>query len=349
MSKDIKLFVKRCQVCQAAKGTDTNQGLYTPLPIPTAPWRDISMDFVVGLPTTRKKNDSIFVVVDRFSKMAIFSACKTTINARKVAELFFSEVVRHHGLPSSIVSDRDVKFMSSFWKEVWSHFGTELKFSTTCHPQTDGQTEAVNRSLANMLRAQVTSFGTWDIVLPKVEFEYNCSVNRSTRVAPFYVVYGYIPRGPLDLLPIEGPDKNPKDAESHVRNLQEIHELVHKNLTVTYEKYKAHADKRRRQVNFRVGEFVWVYLSKDRYPKGDYNKLTRRKFGPYPILEKFGENAYRVQLPEDMHISNVFNVRHLHKYYGENTSLRSSFSQPGEPDVIQQAQSESSSDSEDFD
>jgi hypothetical protein len=78
------------------------------------------MDFVVGLPTTRKKNDSIFVVVDRFSKMVVFAACKTTINAYKVAELFFTEVVRHHGLSNSLVSDRDVKFMSTFWKEVWT-------------------------------------------------------------------------------------------------------------------------------------------------------------------------------------------------------------------------------------
>jgi hypothetical protein len=160
MSKDVKLFVKRCHICQAAKGTDTNQGLYTPLPIPTAPWQDISMDFVVGLPTSRRKNDSIFMVVDHFSKMAVFAACKTTIDATKVAELFFSEVVRHHGLPNSIVSDRDVKFMSIFWKELWSRLGTKLKFSTTCHPQTDGQTEIVNRSFANVLRAQVTSFGT---------------------------------------------------------------------------------------------------------------------------------------------------------------------------------------------
>jgi hypothetical protein len=163
-------------------------------------------------------------------------------------------------------------------------------------------------------------------------------------MAPFFVVFGYIPRGPLDLLPIEGPDKNPKDAKAHVRNLKEIHELVHKNLTVAYEKYKAHVDKRRRQVEFRVGELVWIYLSKDRYPKGDYNKLTRRKFGPYPVLEKFGENAYRVMLPEDMHISNVFNVRHLHKYYGENTSLRSSFHQPGEPDAVQQSRTAQPSD-----
>jgi hypothetical protein len=121
-------------------------------------------------------------------------------------------------------------------------------------------------------------------------------------------VYGYIPQDPLDLLPIEGPSKSPKDAATYVRNLQEIHEQVHHNLKATYEKYKTHVEKKRCQVDFNIRELVWVYLSKDHYPRGDYNKLTRRKFGLYPILEKFDENAYRVKLPEDMHISNVFNV-----------------------------------------
>jgi hypothetical protein len=186
-----------------------------------------------------------------------------------------------------------------------------------------------------MLRAQVTSFGTWDTILPKIEFEYNCSVNRSFRFAPFYVVYGYIPRGPLDLLSIEGPHKSLKDAATHVRDLRKIHEEVHQNFTIAYEMYKVHSNKRRRHVDFKVGEVVWVYLSKDSYPKGDYKNITHRKFGPYPILKKFGESAYRIKLSEDMHISNVFNVRHLHKYHGENTNLRSSFHQPGEPNADQ--------------
>jgi hypothetical protein len=145
------------------------------------------------------------VVVDRFSKMTIFIACKTTLDASKVAELYFNELVQHHGLPSTIVFDRDTKFLSKFWTELWKKLNTNLKFSSTFHPQTDGQTEVVNRSLGNMLRAQVTAFGMWDTLLPKIEFKYNYSVNRSTGFAPFKIMYGYIPRGPLDTLSIEGP------------------------------------------------------------------------------------------------------------------------------------------------
>ena len=158
LDRDVKTFVKRCRLCQESKGSDTNQGLYTPLPIPDEPWREVSMDFVVGLPRTVRGLDSIMVVVDRFSKMACFLPSKTIFDASKVADLYFSAVVRHYGLPSSIVSDRDSKFMGHFWHELWKKLGTKLKFSSPYHPQTDGQTETVNRSLGNLLRANVQDF-----------------------------------------------------------------------------------------------------------------------------------------------------------------------------------------------
>lgn len=139
LRRDVNTVVQRCRVCQLAKGTKQNMGLYNPLPIPDGPWEDISMDFILGLPRMVRGLDSIFVVVDRFSKMAHFLPCSCTYDASRVASLFFTEVVHLHGLPKTIVSDRDVKFVSYFWKTLWAKLGTQLKFSNAFTPKLTGR------------------------------------------------------------------------------------------------------------------------------------------------------------------------------------------------------------------
>ena len=191
LKRDVSKIVSRCLTCSKAKMTKQTTGLYAPLLVPLCPRDDVSLDFVLGLPRTSHRHDSIMVVVDRFSKMAHFVPCSKTADASRVATLFFNEIVRLHGLPSSMVSDRDVRFTSYFWKTFWHLMGTQLQFSSAYHPQTDGQTEVVNRSLGNLLRSIVGEHITsWDHVLPRAEFAFNSSVSRTTGRTPFEIVYG---------------------------------------------------------------------------------------------------------------------------------------------------------------
>lgn len=337
--RDMERFVKRCYICQVSKGTATNAGLYMPLPIPDGPWTDLSMDFVLGLPRTQRRVDSIFVVVDRFSKMAHFIACRKTSDASQISHLFFREVVRLHGIPRTITSDRDTKFMSHFWRSLWRQMGTTLNFSTAYHPQTDGQTEVVNRSLGNMLRALVGDKPKqWDKVLSYAEFAFNRTPNRSTGFSPFEVVYGRIPNGVLELTPLPSFGKKNQNADDLVAEFGMIHKLVHQRLSESNAKYKAAADQHRRHVVFQAGDYVWSVLTKDRFPAGQYSKLSQRKIGPCQVLRKINDNAYQLKLPSHLRTSDVFNVKYLVPYHGDplhdgTMNSRSSSSQPTEDDA----------------
>ncbi|KAE8730445.1 ABC transporter G family member 6 [Hibiscus syriacus] len=311
LTSDVAHYVDRCYVCQRSKGVLTNAGLYTPLPVPEAPWFDVSMDFVLGLPRTQRASDSIFVVVDRFSKMAHFVACRKTMDADRIAHLYFKEIVRLHGVPRSITSDRDTKFISHFWKSLWGKLGTHLNFSSAYHPQTDGQTEVVNRSLGNLLR--------------------------TTGLSPFEIVYGQNPSGVLDLAPIPRIGRFSPKADEMAKYLRGIHEQVKQTIHESNTKYKTRVDNHRRQVLFDVGDFVWAVLTRDRFPVGEYNKLKDRKIGPCEVVQKINDNAYRLRLPSHLKTSDVFNVKHLSHCFvdPDDTTLnsRTSSFQPGATDA----------------
>ncbi|XP_052627007.1 uncharacterized protein LOC128133560 [Lactuca sativa] len=261
-------------------------------------------------------------VEDLISKghMVHFIPCKKTTDAVNVAQLFFRDVYRLHGLPSSIVSDRETRFLSHFWRSRWKMVNTHLNFSSAYHPQTDGQTEVVNQSLGNILRCLVGDHvKTWDQKLCQAEFAHNHAINRSTGYSPFQVVYSVQPRGQLDLMSLPVSRVVPKKVQDFVGGLHDFHKAVHDNLVRANSKYKQDADKKRRQVDFEVGDFVWAILTKDRFSVGEYNKLSAKKIGPVEIMEKINSNAYRLQLPSHIRCSDVFNVKHLLPYYGDSS------------------------------
>ncbi|WVZ84898.1 hypothetical protein U9M48_031868 [Paspalum notatum var. saurae] len=296
MRRDVERHVLHCVTCHKAKSRLNPHGLYTPLPIPSVPWEDISMDFVLGLPRTKRGRDSIFVMVDRFSKMAHFIPCHKSDDASHIAELFFREIVRLHGVPRTIVSDRDTKFLSYFWKTLWGKLGTRLLFSTTYHPQTDGQTEVVNRTLSTLLRAVLKkNLKLWEESLPHVEFAYN----RAERVN--------------------------FDASKRAEFVKNLHDRARANIEKMTKQYEKSANKGRRKMLFEPRELVWVHLRKDRFPEQHKSKLQPRADGPFKVLRKINDNAYEIDLPSTYGVSTSFNVADLSPFFGLEESRMTPF------------------------
>ena len=199
MKKEIALWVNRCLTCQRVKAEHQRpSGLLQPLEIPEWKWEHITMDFVVGLPLTKGKYDAIWVIVDRLTKSAHFIPINERYSLEKLANLYMKEIVSRHGVPVSIVSDRDPRFTSRFWKSFQECLGTKLNMSTAYHPQTDGQSERTIQTLEDMLRVCVVDFkGNWDDYLPLIEFSYNNSFHASIGMPPFEALYGRKCRSPL--------------------------------------------------------------------------------------------------------------------------------------------------------
>ncbi|KAI0507147.1 hypothetical protein KFK09_013267 [Dendrobium nobile] len=320
LRKDVTKFVERCLICQSYKGGGQNTGLYQPLPVPESVWEDLSLDFVLGLPRTKHGNDSIMVVVDRFSKMAHFIACKKTFDALNIAKLFFREVIRLHGIPRSITSDRDVKFISHFWRELWKRLNTQLRLSSPYHPQTDGQTEVVNRTLGNLLRCLVQEHPKlWDEVLGQAEFAFNAMPNRSTGMCPFSIVYTKMPNTLVDVAVI--PNYKSKSAFNWAEQFSDLLAKVRLKLQDSNAKYKADADLHRRKKIFQPGDLVMVRLRKERFPAGTYSKLSKKKFGPFPVLRSINDNAYLIDLHDDFHTPKSFNIADLYAYHPPDSGL----------------------------
>ena len=227
--------------------------------------------------------------------MSHFISCSKTDDAIHIANLFFKEIVRLHGIPRTIVSDRDAKFLSHFWRSLWGKLGTKLLFSTTCHPQTDGQTEVVNRVLSTLLRAIIRkNLKSWEECLPHVEFAYNRSVHSATKHSPFEIVYGFNPLTPLDLVSLPNDQLIHADAKKKAEYVKELHRKVRANIEARTESYARKANKGRKRIIFEPGDWVWVHMRKERFLAQRRSKLLPRGDGPFQVLERINENSYRL-------------------------------------------------------
>ena len=195
-------YVRTCDSCQRVKASSSLPGgMLLPLPIPDQKWSVVTMDFITDLPPDPKGNTSIYVFVDKLTKMVRFVPCTATIDSVGAAEIFFNTIVCSYGVPQVVVSDRDPKFTAAFTESLYAGYDIDLRHSSAYHPETDGQTERVNRVLEDMLRHYVAGEpASWSRFLPMVEFAMNNSVHESTRTTPFRLMYGYEPLTPASHL-----------------------------------------------------------------------------------------------------------------------------------------------------
>ena len=339
MIEDVKQYIKSCTVCISNKSRNHRKnGLLQPISYPLKRWQQVSLDLIRPLPRTATGFDAMLVVVDKHSKMIHCIPTTTTVTAPQLATLFFREIVRLHGIPSSIVSDRDPRFTSSFWRELWKLLGTKLAMSTAYHPQTDGQTERANRTLEDMLRAYVNEKqNDWDQHLTAIEIAYNNSKQASTGFSPFYLNYGQHPTFPLTSAVSALRSTSNPSVEEMLENLMDDLLLAAKNVEKAQSNQEQQANRHRQHVEYEEGQKVWLSTADLRLKSKITPKLSPRWIGPFTITRKISSLNYRLELPPTLSVHPVFHIsklrlHHESERFDPHRDLSPSISRP--PPVI---------------
>ena len=341
MYKYISTYINSCDKCQSNKSSNqSTSGLLQPLPIPNKRWEQITIDFIGPLPLTKNNHNFILVVVDKLSKMAHYIPTHTNITAEGTARLIFKNIIRYHGIPQSIVSDRDTRFTSSFWQELWKILGTKLNMSTSFHPQTDGQTERQNRTLEEYLRSFINlEQDNWDELLVSAEIAYNNSIHASTNYTPYYLNYGQHPNLSIILNKNNNNNINNNNVKELLDELQ--HDINHavECLLEAQSRQEYYANMNRREITFNIGDLVMLSTNNlrnlDKTPK-----LSSKYIGPFKIIKKISDVVYELELPTDMNIHPSFHISKLKKYNKNddklfpNRAVDVSVSRPGPETII---------------
>jgi hypothetical protein len=316
MDKTVAQFIANCHECKRAKAfVDGYNGVLIPLPIPHQPWQDISMDFVTGLPQCQEF-DAVLVVSCRMSKERHLIPCKASdkgTSAEATTKLIIREIVRLHGLPDTVISDRGPQFVAEFWKHLCMLLRIDARLSTAFHPETDGQTEAENKEMERYIRTYVSYLqDDWVEWLPLAEFAANNAPSETTKVSPFYATKGYNPRMSFDIRPAKNEARNPKEVEERKRalrlatHLKEVWEQLREQIGLAQTRMERFADRNRKPAPaYKPKDKVWL-SSMNIKTQRPSKKLDHKNLGPFEVIEKIGATSYRLRLPESMKIHPVF-------------------------------------------
>lgn len=296
------------------RGKPANQkpyGLLNPLPVPSAPWEAVGIDFVGPLLEPKNRDgafDAITTTIDLLTGMVHLVPSRTTYRAKDVAELVFSEIYKHHGLPKAIISDRDVLFTSTFWTHLHKLIGIELRMSSAYHPESDGSTKRANRTISQMLRQCVgTGQKDWVAKLPAIEFAINLARSESTGYAPFFLNSGRMPR-PM-IWDGAQPDEYP-GVRVYAQRVKSAVMAAHDSVIAARVKQTRDANRRRRPVPFAEGDLVYISTKNIALPKGLARKLAPKYIVPYRIIRDFGNFSYRIELPASLRRRGIHDVFH---------------------------------------
>ncbi len=324
--KDVEHHVQHCLTCQRNKAPNhAPHGELHPLPIPEELWESIAIDFIVKLPQTPRKHDSILVVVDRLSKYAIFTPCSEKVDSEGLVRLLEEKVVACNGFPKSIVSDRDTRVTAKFFQEWCKKYSIEHKTTTAYHSRGNGQVERFNLTLENYLRSYVnTGMDDWDELLPVAQLAINSSHQESTGTTPFYLNHGrhaWMPGVTFKRAGLSGSENSEqrlqlrtawKDAE-RIQALQKARGCLH----AAQHKVKAQFSKGRKPMEFEVGQRVLLSVKNLRFKGLNCPKFMPRFIGPFTIEEKVGSVSYKLSLPPTMKVHPIFHAELLKEYKGD--------------------------------
>jgi len=321
MAAEAERYVRGCESCQRNKpDLRGRQGLPLSVETPSRAWEVVCMDFIGPLPRTARGYDTVLVVIEKLTRWVYYIPTRSTATAQDVFALLDRFVLANHDTPRQIISDRDSRFTSHFWEDLWAAMRTQLKRSTAFHPQTDGQTERANRTLIEQLRSHVDEHqADWDLLLPQLQRANNSAVCVSTGFSPFEMNYGRSVRTELDAeLERDGAGRQreayPGAAELAQRR-EQVEAQARERISKAQAKQRKDASQGRRAPDIGVGDRVWLSNRNLRLDeRGRARKLESLYFGPYDVLEMHGSNAARLRMPEGCRLHPVFNLDLLRKF-----------------------------------